>query len=140
MSRINLVFLLTACVTIVPIPTQSFAQTEPVMYFCERYDEYEGEVGIGDRFAKGAVTIMVRSDLPMNLTKVTIRYDKYNFRNNRFEYYKKSYFDTERELNYLKFIMDNENNMEFEHTGFYRVFLLDEDERLVASALLEIIE
>jgi hypothetical protein len=110
------------------------------MYFCERYDEFEGEVNIGDRYKKGSITIMVRSDIPLNLSRVIIRIDKYNFRNNKFEYNKKLFFDTEPEANYFNFFIDKEKDMEFEEAGFYRVFLLDEDDRTVTSALIEIID
>jgi len=110
------------------------------MYFCERYDEYEGEVGIGDRFAKGSATILIRADSPLNLSRIIIRYDKYNTRKDQFEYYKQSFFDTERDKNYLTFFMNKENGMEFEHQGFYRVYLLDEDEQMITSALIEIID
>ena len=137
MKKINYLFLFT-----ILFATQVvvLAQVEPVMYFCERYDDYDGEVGVGDRFKKGSITIMIRSDMALKLSHAIIRYDKFNHNSNQFEYYKKSIFDTEREMNYLKFIMDKENDMEFEHQGFYRVFLLDEDEQMITSALIEIID
>ena len=139
MNKLYFTFSLILYIAFAMTQTTLLAQTEPVMYFCERYDEYEGEVGVGDRFGKGPLTIIVRSDMPLNLTRVIIRYDIYNSKSNQFEYYKKSYFDSERDMNYLKFMMNSENNMEFEETGFYRVFLLDDDDRTVASALVEII-
>ena len=37
------------------------------------------------------------------------------------------------------FARNDESDMEFEETGFFRVFLLDEDDNTVASALIEII-
>ena len=38
------------------------AQAEPVLYFCEKYDDYDGEIGVSDRFTTGYITVMVKSD------------------------------------------------------------------------------
>ncbi len=137
MNNLNLLII---CILFTLIQSYLSAQSEPILYFCERYDDYEGEVGIGDRFTKGSATILVRSDNPLNLIRLIIRYDKYNARKNQFEYYKKSFFDTEQDKNFLTFVMNKENGMEFEHQGFYRVYLLDEDEQMITSALIEIID
>ena len=116
-----------------------FAQSEPVLYFCEKYDSYDGEIGVSDRFTKGYITVVVKADDALRLRDVAIQYDKYNERNGKFEYYKKFYFTIDRDMNYVYFARNDESDMEFEETGFYRVFLLDEDDRTVASALIEII-
>jgi len=42
-------------------------------------------------------------------------------------------------MNYIFFSRNDESDMEFEEPGFYRVFLLDEDDNTVASAVIEII-
>ena len=116
-----------------------FAQAEPVMYLCERYDDFDGEVGIGSIFSKGPVAIIIRCDFALNLDQVTIQYDKYDFSESKFVYYKKAKFDVDENASYLSFIMDDEKNMEFEEPGFYRVFLLDSGGETVASAVVEII-
>jgi hypothetical protein len=116
------------------------AQAEPVMYFCERYDDYDGEIGVSDRFTKGYITVMVKADDALRLKEVAIQYDKYNFRNGKFEYYKKFYFTIDRDMKYVFFERNDESNLEFDEPGFYRVFLLDEDDRTVTSALIEIID
>ena len=46
--------------------TTTFAQNEPVLYFCERYDDYDGEIGVSDRFTTGFITVMVKADNPLN--------------------------------------------------------------------------
>jgi hypothetical protein len=120
--------------------SNTFAQSEPVMYFCERYDEYDGEIGVSDRFTTGYITVMVKADAELRLRDVAIQYDKFNERNGKFEYYKKFNFTIERDMKYVFFERNDESDMEFEETGFYRVFLLDDDDRTVASALIEIID
>jgi hypothetical protein len=120
--------------------SSTFAQSEPVMYFCERYDDYDGEIGVSDRFTTGYITVMVKSDSELRLKDVAIQYDKYNERNGKFEYYKKFYFTISRDMKYVFFARNDESDMEFEEPGFYRVFLLDEDDKTVTSALVEIID
>jgi len=139
MKKINFLIRLTMFISVVVINSNIFAQSEPVMYFCERYDDYDGEIGVSDRFTKGYITVMVKADAELRLKEVAIQYDKYNERNGKFEYYKKFYFTISRDMKYVFFARNDESDMEFEETGFYRVFLLDEDDRTVASSLVEII-
>ena len=117
-----------------------FAQAEPVMYFCEKYDSDLGEVGVSDRFTKGYITVMVKCDDPLRLRDVSIQYDKYNFRTGEFDYYKKFDFTVDRDMNYIFFSRNDESDMEFNDPGFYRVFLLDSNDKTVASAIIEIID
>lgn len=139
MKKPNYLLLFTMFVSFLAMYSNVFAQSEPVMYFCERYDDYDGEIGVSDRFTKGYITVMVKSDAELRLKEVAIQYDKYNERNGKFEYYKKFYFTISRDMKYVFFARNDESDMEFEETGFYRVFLLDEDDRTVASSLVEII-
>jgi hypothetical protein len=140
MKKINFLILLTMFLSVVAISSNLFAQSEPVMYFCERYDDYDGEIGVSDRFTKGHITVMVKADNALRLEDVAIQYDMYNFRTGKFEYYKKFYFTIERDMKYVFFSKNDESDMEFEEAGFYRVFLLDEDDKTVTSAIIEIID
>lgn len=119
--------------------TISFAQSQPVLYFCEKYDSRKGEVGVSDRFTTGFLTVMVKCDYPLNLTDCAIQYDKYNERTGKFAYYKKFYFTIEPDMKYVFFSKNAESDMRFDDPGFYRVFLLDEDDGTVASSLIEIV-
>ena len=139
MKKPNYLLLFTMFLSFLAMYSNAFAQSEPVMYFCERYDDYDGEIGVSDRFTKGYITVMVKADAELRLRDVAIQYDKYNERNGKFEYYKKFNFTIERNMSYVFFARNDDSDMEFEETGFYRVFLLDEDDRTVASALVEII-
>jgi hypothetical protein len=140
MKKLNFLLLLAMFLSIIVINSNTFAQAEPVMYFCERYDDYDGEIGVSDRFTTGYITVMVKSDSELRLKDVAIQYDKYNERNGKFEYYKKFYFTISRDMKYVFFARNDESDMEFEEPGFYRVFLLDDDDRTVTSALIEIID
>ncbi len=117
----------------------SFSQSEPVLYFCEKYDSRKGEVNISDRFTRGAITVVVKCDYALNLEDVAIQYDKYNERTGKFEYYKKFYFTIDSDMKYVYFSKNDESDMKFEDPGFYRVFLLDDRDKTVTSSLIEII-
>ena len=116
-----------------------FAQNEPVLYFCEKYDSKKGEVGVSDRFTTGYLTVMVKSDNALNLKDVHIQFDKFNERNKKFEYYKKFDYVIEPDMSYVFFAKNSDSDLKFEEPGFYRVFLLDDRDKTVASALIEII-
>ena len=138
MKKAQFAFLFLMLLSFFVMNTTVFAQAEPVMYFCEKYGNY-GEEGVSDRFTTGCITVMVKADDEMRRDDVAIQYDKYNFRNGKFEYYKKFYFNTDRDMKYVYFSRNDESDMEFEDPGFYRVFLLDDKDRTVTSALIEII-
>ncbi len=115
------------------------AQNEPVLYFCEKYGN-DGEVGVSDRFTTGYLTVMVKCDYALDLEDCSIQFDKYNTRSKNFEYYKKFSYVVEPDMKYIFFERNDESDLKFEEAGFYRVFLLDDRDKTVASALIEIID
>ena len=138
MKKSHLFFLFALLFTFIGMNVSVLAQNEPVLYFCEKYGR-NGEEGVSDRFTTGYITVMVKSDYALNLDDVSIQYDKYNFRTGDFEYYKKFDFNVQPDMKYVYFSRNDESDMEFEDPGFYRVFLLDDRDRTVTSALIEII-
>jgi hypothetical protein len=42
-------------------------------------------------------------------------------------------------MSYVFFAKNSDSDLKFEEPGFYRVFLLDDNDKTVASALIEII-
>ncbi|MBK7228668.1 MAG: hypothetical protein IPH97_07350 [Ignavibacteriales bacterium] len=116
-----------------------YAQNEPVLYFCEEYDSKKGEIGVSDRFTTGYLTVMVKSDYELGLTDVHIQFDKLNDRGNKFEFYKKFDYVIESDMSYVFFAKNSDSDLKFEEPGLYRVFLLDDRDKTVASALIEII-
>ncbi len=140
MKKSSGLFLILLVLILAPIFSSSFAQSEPILYFCERYDASDGEVGVSDRFTTGYLTVMVKSDRELNLKDVSIQFDKYNFRTDNFEYYKKFAYTVEPDMSYIYFSKNADSDLKFEEPGIYRVFLLDDNDRTVASALIEIID
>ena len=140
MKNLNCTFLFLMFFSFLVVNTAVFAQAEPVVYFCERYDDYDGEIGISDRFTTGYITVMVKCDYALRLRDVSVQYDKYDFRTGKFEYYKKFDFSVDPDMKYIFFERNDESDMEFEDPGFYRVFLLDEDGKTISSGLVEIID
>ncbi|MCZ6703142.1 MAG: hypothetical protein O6940_08885 [Ignavibacteria bacterium] len=138
MKRIHLFLMFALLFSFFVMHSTLFAQNEPVMFFCEKYNR-NGEVGISDRFTTGYLTVMVKADYALGLDDVAIQLDKYNYRSDEFEYYKKFYYTIETDMKYVYFSKNDESDMEFEDPGIFRVFLLDNRDRTVASALIEII-
>jgi hypothetical protein len=122
------------------IKVELLSQSQPVLYFCERYDKNKGEIGVADRFTKGYLTVMVKCDHALGLEDVHVQFDKYNFRTGEFDYYKKFDYTIDKDMSYVFFAKNSDSDLKFEEAGFYRVFLLDEDDNTVASALIEIID
>ena len=109
MKKAHFAFLFLMFLAFFVMNTTIFAQSEPVMYFCERYDSYDGEIGVSDRFTTGYLTVMVKCDSELRLDDVAIQYDKYNFRIGKFEYYKKFYFNVDRDMKYIYFSRNDES-------------------------------
>jgi hypothetical protein len=139
MKNYGIIFSLFLYLFLFGIKSASYAQSSPVMYFCERYDSKLGEVGISDRFTVGYLTIMVKCDKPMNLNNVFIEFDKYNTKDNKFEFYKKFNYIISPDQSYVFFTRNEENDLRFEEPGIYRVFLLNDQEETVTSAMIEIV-
>jgi len=133
-----MLFSFVLLLTFLAMHSTVFAQNEPVLYFCEKYGR-NGEVGVSDRFTTGYLTVMVKSDYALGLEDVSIQFDKYNYRTDEFEFYKKFDYVISEDMSYVFFEKNDESDMKFEDPGFYRVFLLDDRDRTVASALIEII-
>lgn len=140
MKNSNYLLLFTMFLAFFVMHTKIHAQSEPVMYFCEKYDSDDGEVGVSDRFTTGYITVMVKCDYALRLHNTTIQFDQYNFRTGKFEYYKKFDYTVDRDMKYIFFEKNDTSDLEFEEAGLYRVFLLDGDDKTVASALIEIID
>ncbi len=138
MNKIRIFLGLLALVVLVGFASKVNAQNGPVMYFCERYGA-DGEVSISDRFYTGYLTVMVKCDYALGLRDCFIQFDKYNSRTSTFEYYKRFDYNVKPDMKYIFFEKNSSSDMSFDSPGIYRVFLLDENKKTVASALIEII-
>ena len=114
------------------------AQSEPVLYFCEKYDK--GEIGVKDWFPAGKITVVVRCDHALGLTEARLQFDKYDCSTGKFDYYTVFDYDVDPGMSYIFFSDTDSNDLKIEDPGFYRVFLLDKNDNTVASAMIEIID
>ncbi len=135
MSKLKLFFCMVAVVILFGTANKSFAQNGPVMYFCSSYGS-SGEIDISDRFTTGYLTVMVKCDYALGLSDCNIQFDKLNQSTGKFEYYKKFPYDVSPDMKYIYF---SGEDLSFTTPGIYRVFLLDNKDRTVTSALIEII-
>jgi hypothetical protein len=117
----------------------SHAQTKPLLYFCEQYDPEKGEVGINDRFTPGTLTVMVKAEDSLGLENVAIQLDWWDEDKHEYVYYKRFEFIIEPDMSYVIFSENDINDMSFDDPGFYRVFLLDENDRTVTSSIVQIV-
>ena len=138
MKKAKLIISVFALIFVFGFKANTYAQQYPVLYFCEKYGD-NGEVGVSDRFTTGYLTVMVKADGPLGLRDCSIQMDKYNCSTGKFAYYKKFSYHVEPDMKYVYFSKNEESDMNFEDPGIYRVFLLDQNDRTVASGLVEII-
>jgi len=138
MRKMKFLFSVFTIIFIFTFKANTYAQQYPILYFCEKYGS-SGEVGVSDRFTTGYLTVMVKADGPLGLRDCSIQMDKYNSSTGKFVFYKKFKYVVEPDMKYVFFEKNSESDMSFEDPGIYRVFLLDQNDRTVASGLVEII-
>jgi hypothetical protein len=139
MKNVRFLFPLLLFLALAGIQSKCFAQSEPILYFCEKYGD-DGEEGVSDRFTTGYLTVMVKSSTALGLTSCHIQLDRYSQSSGKFEFYKKFDYTIESDMKYVFFSKNEDSDMNFEKPGFYRVFLLDKKDKTIASALVQIIE
>ena len=137
MKRLQLLFVFALSLLFFVLESVLFAQNEPVMYFCDKFGK-NGAVGISDHRTTGYLTVVVKADYALGLDDVIIQFDKYSCRTGEFEYYEKFYYSVDPSMNHIFFESNENSDLNFRKPGIYRVFLLDDRERTVASALIEI--
>lgn len=138
MKRITLFFALIMLFSLIGFRTSSYAQSGPVLYFCEKYGD-NGEESISDRFTTGYLTVMVKCNYALKLSEVSIQMDKYNCSTGKFDYYDKTSFTVTPDMKYIYF-EGTTSKLNFKSPGIYRVYLLDDVGTTVTSSLIEIIK
>ena len=114
------------------------AQNEPVLYLCVEYGD-DGEESVSDVFTTGYLTVVVKCDHKLGLEDVHIQFDKYNAKKDKWEFYKKFDYTIEPSHKYVYFSRNDESDMSFDETGFFRVYLLDDNDKVIASTIVKII-
>lgn len=115
------------------LTSNAFAQSKPLIYFCEKYESGK-EIGISDRFSAGNFTIILRSKNEFGVDSVYIQTDKYNTKSKLFEYYSKLSYAVNRHERYAHFSRD----VKIQETGIFRVFILNTSNVVITSNLIEI--
>jgi len=115
------------------------AQNEPVLYLCVDYGD-DGEESVSDVFTTGYLTVVVKCDTKLGLDDVHVQFDKYNFKKDEWVFYKKFDYTIEPSHKYVYFSKNDESDLSFDETGFFRVYLLDSDDKVIASTIVKIIE
>jgi hypothetical protein len=139
MNKLRFLVPILFLLILIGLQNKGLAQSQPILYFCERYDSDDGEVGISDRFTTGYLTIMVKSATSLGLVKCHIQFDRYNQSSGQFEFYKKFDYTIEKDMKYVFFRKNEDSDLNFDKPGFYRVYLLDKNDKTVASSLVQII-
>ena len=111
-----------------------YSQSEPVLYFCTNFDS-KGESGIGDRFVTGPVVVVVRCDNPLGVQRVNVQFDKWN--GSEFIYFNAVTFTLKPKVQYTWF---SDARLRIDEPGIYRCFLLAEDNKTIASAMVEFVK
>lgn len=104
------------------------------MHFCEQFKDGK-ELGLGSRFTLGTFCIVVQDDNPIGISDGYIQFDKQT--NKGFVFYKKFEFIMNPKANYIYF---QRKDLSIDEPGFYRIFLLDKNNKTISSALIEFIK
>jgi hypothetical protein len=131
MKKYRIIFFLLFLFLLGAFFDTTYAQSRPIMYFCEKYSDKYGEIGISNKFTVGALTMVIGSEVPLPASKLQVQYDKYNPSSSSFDYYSKNNI---KNVNAKKYF-----DIAFNEPGIYRVFLLSSANKTIASALIEII-
>ena len=139
MSKVRFLFPILLILVLFGTQKKIFAQSEPVLYFCEKYDDDKGEIGVSDRFTTGYLTVMVKCSNALHLKNCHIQFDKYDWSEGKFQFYKKFDYEIEKDMKYVFFRRNDTSDLNFEKPGIYRVYLLDDEDKTVACSLVQII-
>jgi hypothetical protein len=111
---------------------------EVTLIMCERYTN-DGPVGVGSVFTKGYLTVVAMSKSSMKYKEVYIQFDKMD-KSGQYKFYKRFPFDFPYGYKTVYFSRIANNDMEFEHIGYYMVYLLDKYKNVIASTFVRIVD
>lgn len=127
MKKVFLLFLLAAAIG------AAYAQQVLPVRFCEQYTERDGAVGLSDIFTPGMITAFAETGRPLMVRTVKVEVNYFNCKTGGFEMYSAM----EREVNPReKTIVINDLNIP--EAGVYRVFILYNSDKALATGLVEI--
>lgn len=130
------IFLFLALVIFLGLNITANAQSVSLVV-CERYGTY-GPEGVGTTFTPGYLTIVAYGSSAMYYDEVFIQYDRMGS-SGQYYFYKKFAFDFPNGYKTVYFSRTGNNDMEFNDTGYYRVFLLDSYGNTIAYTSVTIV-
>lgn len=130
------VFLFLALMLLLGITSNTNAQSVSLIV-CERYGQY-GPEGVGSTFTRGYLTVVAYGTSAMYYDEVYIQYDRMSS-NGQYYFYKKFPFTFPNGYKTVYFSRTGNNDMEFNDTGYYRVFLLDKYGNTIAYTSVTIV-
>jgi len=107
------------------------------LIICERYDATYGPVNPGGIFTTGYLTVVALSSSKMYYDDVYIQYDKMGS-DGQYYFYKQFPFTFPNGYSTVYFSRVGNNDMEFNHAGVYRVFLLDKHKNSITYTTVTI--
>ncbi len=134
-NKLKVTFILFSLFFLFCLNVKSFAQSGPVMYFCEKYDN--GEYGVDNRFHTGAITVIVKSEYALGLKDANLHIEKYNFTTSAFEAVNNITFTVTPDKKYLAMAS---KDLSFDAPGIYKIYLFDNSSKVITSALVEIVK
>ncbi len=112
------------------------------LYFCERYDPVDGEIGVSKKFSMGSLTVMVDlrpSEKEIGMTNVFIKLTKIkDAEGNRIteKTIKTIPFTIQSKFDYIYF--ENKKDLKFSSPGTYKVTLMGKNGDFLISGEVEI--
>lgn len=132
--RINHKFLLAVVVLItLALGCSMFGSKENKLYFCEKYDPVQGEIGESSKFTTGTLTVMV--DLRPSKTKIGVDDVNINVTDKASgEAVETLPFTVQPNMDYIYF-----NDVAFSKPGKFKVSCLKKDGTVIATGEIEIV-
>ena len=112
------------------------------LYFCERYDPTDGEIGVSNKFSTGYLTVMVDlrpSKKKIGISEVSIRLTKIKDADGNHiseKIIKTIPFTIQPTFDYVFF--ENKKELKFTSPGTYRATLMDKEGNFLVSGEIEI--
>ena len=112
------------------------------LYFCERYDQEEGEIGVSDKFSPGYLTVMVDlrpSKKKIGMSEVKIKLTKIKDADGKpisEKDIRTVPFTVQSSFDYIFF--ENKKDLKFTSPGTYRATLLDKKGNYLVSGEVEV--
>ena len=133
-------FLMFFVLLTLSINAQTYnSNTQISLYVCEKFSPDSGPIGQSIVFTKGSLTVVATADFNMNFGKVFVQLDRMGSDGN-FYLYKKFRYDWPGNYPIVYFYYTSEKDLSFDEPGYYRIFLLNYDNSVLAYTSITIVD